>query len=222
MATVNMPTRDSFPGNSNKEKQERLNQEKQKNKNVQQVVVAKKQKKSVGKKFTEAFIGDDSDADNIFDYILYDVLVPAAKNTIFDAITGGFSMALFGERRGSERTSRSRGQSYVSYGNYYRDSNSYRTPSRPNNGPISRPTREKLYNDDIIVDTRDEGEEVIDHLLDLIDQYGSASIADLYSLVGIDSVYTDNSYGWNNLSTATITRVRDGYAINLPRAIEID
>jgi hypothetical protein len=230
MAQVDLPTRDSFPGNSNKEKRNKVErskeQDKKDEKNIEQVAKAKRQKKSVGKKFTEAFIGDDSDADNIFDYILYDVLVPAAKNTIFDAITGGFSMALFGEQRNSTRTSRNRGQSYVSYGNYYRDDSGRYVDNRsssPRNRSIeARPIREKLYNDDIIVDSRGEGEEVLDRLLDIIDTYGSASLADLYSLVGIDAAYTDNNYGWYNLSNATITRVRNGFAINLPRAVDLE
>ena len=45
------------------------------------------------------------------------------------------------------------------------------------------------------------------------------SVADLYGLVGIDSEYTDNKYGWTNLSSASIKATRDGYILDLPRPV---
>ena len=68
--------------------------------------------------------------------------------------------------------------------------------------------------DDIILDSRGEAEEVLSHLVDLVDDYGMASVADLYDLVGITSNFTDNKYGWTNLSSASVSRVRDGYLID--------
>ena len=76
--------------------------------------------------------------------------------------------------------------------------------------------------DDIILETRWEAEEVLSHMIDLIENYGVASVADLYELVGITGSFTDNKYGWTNLSSATVSRVRDGYLINLPNAQPID
>lgn len=215
MAKVDIPTSDSFPSNSNKSKER-----KRPEKDIQQVTSsnAVKQKKSLGKKFTEAFIGDESDKTSVTDYILYDVLIPAAKNTLSDIVTGGIEMLLFGERRGRSTSTRNRGTSYVNYSNYSRRENERSRPVSHN----SRSSVRRLYNDDIIVNSRGEAEEVIDRLLDIIDEYGEASVADLYALVGIDSDYTDNKYGWTNLSMASVSRTRDGYSINLPKAYEID
>lgn len=216
MAHVDLPTPDAYPGNSDKK---RMNQQEEPKKEIKKVASATKRKKSMAKKFKEAFVGEDGDDQSVADYILYDVLVPAAKNTISDMVTGGIEMILYGERRGSSRMNRDRGRSYVNYSGYStrRDDNRARNGSR-----VRRSARDRVYNDDIIIPTRGEAEQTIDSLLDIIDQYGSASIADLYSLTGIDSDFTDNSYGWTNLSTASVSRTRDGYILNLPRAYPID
>ncbi len=216
MAHVDLPTPDAYPGNSDKK---RMNQQEEPKKEIKKVASATKRKKSMAKKFKEAFVGEDGDDQSVADYILYDVLVPAAKNTISDIVTGGIEMILYGERRGGSRMNRDRGRSYVNYSGYStrRDNDRARNSSR-----VRRSARDRVYNDDIVLPTRGEAEQVIDSLLDIIDQYGSASIADLYSLTGIDSDFTDNSYGWTNLSTASVSRTRDGYILNLPRAYPID
>lgn len=216
MAHVDLPTPDAYPGNSDKK---RMNQQEEPKKEIKKVASATKRKKSMAKKFKEAFVGEDGDDQSVADYILYDVLVPAAKNTISDMVTGGIEMILYGERRGSSRMNRDRGRSYVNYSGY----STRRNDDRARNGSrVRRSARDRVYNDDIIIPTRGEAEQTIDSLLDIIDQYGSASIADLYSLTGIDSDFTDNSYGWTNLSTASVSRTRDGYILNLPRAYPID
>ena len=90
--------------------------------------------------------------------------------------------------------------------------------------PAPKPTygRARLNFDDIILESRGEAEEVLSHLLELVENYGVASVADLYELVGITGSFTDNKYGWTNLSTASVSRVRDGYLLNLPNATPID
>ena len=56
---------------------------------------------------------------------------------------------------------------------------------------------------------------------ELIDTYGIVSVADLFDLVGITGNYTDNKYGWKNISNAKAIRVWDGYILSLPKAIPI-
>lgn len=209
MATAEMPSKDDYPSNSHKSKKEPIEEKK----DIQPVAKAKVRKKSFGKKFASSIVSEDSSKNGIMDYILYDVLVPAAKNTISDAITGGIEMLLFGEKRSkSSHVGRSRGTSYVNYNGY---------SSRRDDRRDDR--RSRAWNDDIIFDSRAEGERVIDSLIDLADQYDYASIADLYSLVGIDSQHTDYNYGWTlqMLYKATITRERTGYYLNIPRAVNI-
>ena len=73
-----------------------------------------------------------------------------------------------------------------------------------------------------VLDTRGEAEEVLSHLVDLTEDFGGARVADLYDLVGLESQFTDDKYGWMTLNTATVSRVRKGYLINLPKPILMD
>lgn len=200
-----------FPSNSHKSKEETKKQEKKVEKVTSGKVV--KQKKSLGKKFAETFLGDN--IESVSSYIIYDIIIPAAKNMISDTVSNGIEMLLFGQTRGS-RTRRDRGKSYVSYSNYYKDRDRYRDRQ------ISQRNRARHNFDDIILESRGEAEEVLSHLVDLTEDYGMASVADLYDLVGVTSNFTDNKYGWDNLSSGRVVPVRGGYLLELPRPIVLD
>lgn len=172
--------------------------------------VVKGQVKSKKKnKFADTFISED--AASVKEYIIFDVLIPAAKNAISDMVTTGIQMMLYGEVRG---TSKSKG-SKVSYSKYYDDrrDRDYDRRSR---------TRSGYDYDEIILESRAEAEEVLNSMDDLLERYGLVSVADLYDLVGITGNYTDNKYGWTNLRHASVQRLRDGYLLKLPRAIPLD
>ena len=76
--------------------------------------------------------------------------------------------------------------------------------------------------DDVVIESRAEAEEVLSNLIELIEQYDVAKLSDFYDMVGIDSDFSDEKYGWTNLSRATVSRVRDGYTIILPKPKPID
>lgn len=202
---------ENMPGNSNASKKKTDIDEER---HVKKAVIQSQpvtRKKSLGKKFTETFLGDE--VQNVRQYVIFDVLLPAAKATLSDMVSQGLEMLLFGEgsRRGSN-TRRDGGRSYVSYSNYYK---SDRQPNKVN--------RRAAHNfDDIILETRGEAEEVLDNLVDLTVDYGYATVADLYDLVGISHNYTDRKWGWDNLNGATAKRVRDGYLLVLPKAKVIE
>lgn len=182
-------------------------------KKVEKVIKGKAvvQKKSLGRKFMNLFVGEE--VDNVGEYIIQDVIVPAVKNMLSDAVTGGIEMMLFGERRASN-IKRSGGKSFVNYGGYSQGTTRTRTAT------VRNTSRHQF--DDIKLESRGEAEEVLSHLVALVDQYESASVADLYDLVDIKSEFTDNKYGWTNLSTAHVSRVRDGYILVLPKTQLID
>lgn len=170
-------------------------------KRVEPVAKGKVKKKTELGKIKAALIAED--AENIKSYILWDVIIPTAKNLIEDTI----HMILHGE------SGRSRGRSTasrVSYRSYYDD----RRESNPR-------TRTGYNYDDVILETKGEAEEVLDRMNELIETYDSASVADLYDLVGISGNYTDNNYGWTNLRNAESIRVRDGYMLKLPKVLPL-
>ena len=204
-----------LPGN---QKTVNINKD-QKEKKLQKVVKGNvvKQKKSLTKRIVSSMVGED--VSSVSQYIIQDVIVPAAKNTIADMVTGGIEMLLFGEIKGS-KTKRRGGQSYVSYNSYYgRDDRRDPRSSSHKRAPRSRTSH--IF-DDIVLETRGEAEEVVSLLVELTDTYGMATVADLYDLVGITSEFTDTKYGWETLGGATVDRTRNGYLLNLPRTIQLD
>ena len=194
---------EAFPSNSKTKK------EKPKPQRITTGRVIRK-KKSLGKKFSETFIAEDSGS--VLGYILHDVLIPAAKDMIYDTIKGSVEMSLFGTTKSSPRT-KVQGRSHVAY-NSIRDD---RTPRH-----ISNKDRAIHRFDDIVLESRGEAEEVLSHLVDLTIDYGQATVSDLYDLVGITGNFTDNKWGWMDLGSASVSRGREGYILNLPKPILID
>lgn len=168
----------------------------------------KSRKKSEVRKFAGIFVPEDTNS--VKSYILMDVVVPGIKNAIADVV----SIVLFGEagRIGGKKSSGSK----VSYQRYYDD-------RRDDRREYNRPRMAQGYEyDDIIIESRGDAELVLDQLEEIISTYGVASVADLYDLVGITGrSYTDNKYGWTDIRNAKVVRVRDGYILQLPRALPI-
>lgn len=199
-----------YKPNSNRFKEEQ--KDKETVKRVEKPVVTGKvvaKKKSGLSKIADEFISED--AKNIKSYVLGEVLIPAVKKAISDIITNGIDMILYGESKaGGRRSTADR----VSYRNYYdRDTRPSRTTTSSYSG---------YSYDEIILNSRTEAEDVLVRMDELMDTYGLVRVADLYDLVGITGNYTDNKYGWTNIRSAEVVRVRDGYMIKMPRAVPID
>lgn len=199
---------ENYQPNSNRFKTE---QKEKQEKKVEKVVTGKviTKKKSGLRKFTDEFISDD--ARNVKSYIFGDVIIPAVKKAVYDVITTGIDMILYGESRGGNRRSTADKVSYSRYSD--RDYSSSRS---------HRSSAAGYSYDDIVLATRAEAEEVLDRMDEIINTYNIVSVADLKDLVGVTGNYTDNKYGWTSMRNASIERVRDGYWIKLPRAVPID
>lgn len=77
--------------------------------------------------------------------------------------------------------------------------------------------------DDLIFSMRGDAELVLTRMYELLGTYRAVSIADMFDLAGVTSPngYTDNKYGWTDLSDARVIRVNGGYVIDLPRAQQL-
>jgi hypothetical protein len=180
-----------------------------------------RRKKSLGKKFSETFLRGD--ARTVVTDVLQEVIIPAAKDLIADAITQGLERLIFGESRSRSRSSRPPfngpySRPATNYNNRYAGSSStnYR-PDITSPSPRSTRTHSSHNFDDIVLSTRVEAEEVVDQLFALLGKYEIATVADLYELVGITGEYTDEKWGWIDLQGTNFTRVREGYLLNLPK-----
>lgn len=197
---------ENFPPNSMKTK----TQEREK---VQRVTSgdAVRRRKPLGKQFSRTFFGGD--AQTAWHYMITNVMIPAVQDTIIEMISTGTERLVRGDHR-----PRRGGPSNLGYVNY----RGYSQQQRPDDRPpmprmLSRPSRARQTFDEIIIPTRQEAEEVIDRLYDLISKYESATVADLYELTGLTSTHTDHTWGWTNLRGASVERVRGGgYLLNLP------
>ena len=203
---------ETYPSNSHKARAERKAKEEIKIEKVTKGKISKKQK-GLFSRMRDDFGGDD--ARSVGQYILYDVFIPAFKDLIFDIIRGGTERALFGESsRDSNRVTRDRGRSYVSYSSIY---------NRDRKDNRRRYTERTRLEEDIIFETREDAEIVLERLLDLIEEFDQASVADLYSLVGVSAAYTDNRWGWDNIARASVRgNARSGYYLDMPNPIPLD
>ena len=202
-----------YPPNSHKYKEEQKSTASEE-KRVQKVVKTPvKTKKNEVRKFADIFISED--VSSVKSYIFMDVLVPAIKKAIYDIVTNGIDMFLYG---GSGKGKSSSSGSKVSYRNYYDQKNTnsgYR-------GSENQKPRNGFEYDDIIFDNRGEAEAVKQQLQATIGRYGVVTIADLYDMVDLTPPYTSQKYGWMDVSNTEVARVRDGYVLKLPRAVPID
>ncbi len=166
-----------------------------------------KSKKKTGlQKITNVFVPED--VDDVKSYIFEDIVVPAVKDIILDAVRA--FLGVNGSSRGKSSTA-----SKVSYRKYYEDRD------RRDYGNTPR-TRIGYDYDDIIIESRGEAEDVLARMDELIATYQLVSVADFYDLVGVSGNYTDNKYGWTDIRNASVIRVRDGYMIKLPKALPLN
>jgi len=204
---------ENFPPNS-KKSQERARETP---KRVERVTSADavRRKKSLGKQFKATFFGGD--AKMALSYVVFNVLLPAAKDALVEAGASGVEKLVYGD----SRPKRNRGRGGPSSGpqgfvTYNRMSMGNEEPQRQQRS-ISRGARARNDFDEIVLSSRSEAEEVIDRLFDLISRYETATLADLYELTGLEPSHTDNKWGWTDLHGACATRIRTGgYLLDLP------
>ena len=212
---------EEFPSNSQMPKDEP--KKPAEGKNIDPVVTGNvvRRKKPAPRRFAETLFGGDPKG--VVGYVLMDVLLPAARDAMSDAMSSGFDRLLYGESRGGGRRHRSRyGVSDGSYTMY----NRYSQPSRGREREDRRENRRSRSSrefDEIILATRVEADEVLERMGDLIDQYDVATVADLNSLVDISSTHIDHKWGWTDFRGADVRRTRGGgYLLELPSPEPID
>jgi hypothetical protein len=184
---------------------------------VDGIVIEKK--KSLGAKFKATFF-NKADAKDISTYILFDVMLPATRNLVYDIVSKGASRALFGQDSPRRSVLDRSGGSRVSYNDSYgttRYRDAPRSSMLPGQPPHYRAKYERSNNfDDIIVSSKAEAERVVERLLDIVDKYDVATVADLRNLLGLPSSHVDNKWGWTDIRAADVRQVREGYLIEIP------
>jgi hypothetical protein len=70
---------------------------------------------------------------------------------------------------------------------------------------------------DLVLPNQEYAETLLANLIELMNTYRVVAVADLYELAGQTPAISDNSYGWMSLDTARISKVREGFLLELPR-----
>lgn len=212
----------NYPSNSNFPKQRIFTgakaEEKPPEKKVIEKIVTGKvitRKTPLGKRLLRTLFAGDGRG--VWGYLLIDVLIPAAKDTIADMASQGVERAIYGDARSSSRRTGQRpGQGrYVDYGQRY-------AGRRDEPRTMSRRNRANFDFREVILSTRLEAEEIIDKLFDTLQRYELVTVSDFYGMLGITPAITDEKWGWTDLRGASVQRVSNGYLLDLPQPDHID
>ena len=184
-------------------------------------------KKGFGSRFKDAFTGDDGRG--VLEHVLWDVLIPSAKDMIADAGQEALNRALYGDSRSGRRpsptnyASRYAASTIASRVNYSRPStiSDPREKAKVKSQSVN-PTRGQVDFQDIILSTRVEAENIIYKMNEFVDQFEQVTIADLLELVGVTAEFTDQRYGWTDVTGARPRKMRDGYLLDLPAPVQLD
>ena len=182
----------------------------------------KKYKKGLMERLVVGLLGPDG-VKAIGHRLSQEIVVPAVKNIVVDSITSGIHMAIYG-RNEQPGTPPPVQRNYNRYGNTGYSQGPTRTNYQGAYAPpqqLSPQSRGRMAargNNVIeyVLGSRQEAVDILDALRDNIEEYGMATVADYYDLLGETTEYTDNQWGWVDLSHTQIQAVRNGYVLLLP------
>jgi hypothetical protein len=216
-----------FPGNSITSRGGSTPPKEEGEKKVEKIVAGRvvRRKKPFHKRITEKFTGGE-DAASVFDYVIFEILVPAAKDLFLDATYAGLERKFYGEVRSAGRRGYSRGLGAGTRVDYNRISTGSTLRNDPRTGPVdprmSRRARSMHDFDEIVLESRMEANAIIDQMFELLSRYEIVTVADLYEMLGEKPGFQDYKFGWDDLRGSDSERVRDGYILVLPRPKPIE
>lgn len=168
-------------------------------------------KKSRGKKMMKSVF--NKDIEDIRDYLIYDVAIPAIKGVGMNTL----SMIFYGEplydNIFGEGAKKKKTYDRASYHKYYKGSSSR-----------SKRNRRREEDDDdvdyqeIVLKKREDAEKIVDEMRYRISEEGSVSIAEFLDMINIPGNRSDNDYGWDRERDIGVKKVRDGWLVDVSEA----
>lgn len=204
---------DEYKPNSDLSKKKQSTEEKPPEKRVTSTVSSPvvKRKQTAFEKFVNSFV--TRDLNSIKDQIWKDIIWPRIRGTLMeslDMILPGTSDRTNGRYRGSN------GGTYVDYTNSYksdRDNRLYNNRTR---------VADNFRADDISFRTREQAEEALVQMDEIMDRYGMVRLADLYDYCNLNYPYTYQDYGWKEIGRVPILATSDGYyVLKMPNIIPL-
>lgn len=171
-------------------------------------------KKSLFKKFAEFIF--NGDIQEVRTHLLQDVLEPAIRETIFDLVNRGAEMLLF-DNTAHPSPIFKKNQTIISY-------NDYSNKNKQKHYEHNSGSREVTSSDDeeLLFKERGAAEKVLSRMVDILETYPYVTKEDLNTILKRTGKFTDNNWGWDNLSKARVERVRGYYLLYLPAPKHLD
>ena len=187
-------------------------------------------KPTLGKRFMKSFGGQNFKAVAVA--VLLEVVVPNAKDLLFDIVNEGAQRSIYGENGRRRTTSSALAQTIVSGGarvrgtNYNSISNQTRiVGGGATTATLSDRERQQFDFSNIVFESRDHAEEVLETLKNAVEDFGKVPVADFYDALEISgNGFTDQKFGWDAraLNGSKVHKVREGFILLLTQPIEMD
>lgn len=177
-------------------------------------------KPNVFKRTARSMVADD--VQNVGDFVVTDILVPALRNLLYDVIVGGAGRTIFGSAQ-----VRRPGMSPGLFGTAQNLKTAYHAASNPAaanpaaSAGMSKQAQARFDFSEISLTDHSEAMYIIELLKQRVAEYGTASVADLYDLLGHTGAFTDQNWGWSDLGNAGVQPTRGGFVLNLPHPIPL-
>ena len=186
-------------------------------KKAKKVATGTVKEKTFKQKVRDAFISDE--VHDIKSYVVFDVIIPAIKETFRNLFVNSLDMALFGKVRQSAKTEQRGGSTYIAYDRLYQSRNGDVQPRQQKGGA---PLRVNEL-DRVVFKDKADAIDVLSYMMDQIEEYHVASVADFVTAADLPVSPIHHKFGFYDLSEARVEELPDGtgYFIRLPRPVSI-
>ena len=187
--------------------------------------ISKKQP-SFKEKLKRSFVKED--IKDIRDYVVFDVIIPSIKKSIFDTVVGTAAQ-VFGIRvprngLGYFDNGYSGNTTLSPHERRYRDYTSLQRDRQLGPGNNRLAQYDRFYATDYPFTYKEDADATLEMLMDICDEYNWVSVAKFFEIADPEGTiagknpYTNNDYGWSNIDGAVVKFDGNGYVITLPPA----
>lgn len=180
---------------------------------------ATKRKAPIFVRVRDTFFGD-SDFSNVAGYVAYEVVLPAIRSLVVETAIQGVQRAVFGEASPRRRPGPGRDM-HIDYSTrraaLQREPRRSMLPDQPPHPPPRGARSQRGYDVGVVqLVEKADADIALERLEDVIDRWGIATVADLYDLLGLQTSYVDNQWGWDTMLGANVRQNRHGWVLELP------
>lgn len=194
-------------------------------KNLEAVVtgVVTEMKPTIARKLKDSFIAADWKSTGT--YVFWNVMLPAAKNMLWDVWNRAGYRTFYGQDPGTgmlppgARPGLHGQQTHITYNQQVQRAGvPWQMTQRPQD-PRLAPNQivvGGVPSFTYIVSNEVDARRVLSMLQDTTETYGVATVADLHTLLARPVQHTDHTWGWESVAGARAYQTREGFVIDLP------